>query len=55
MLDDPEKYGFMSPYEVCNRTQCIWFDNFHPGSAFYKFLAEDLAVFLKERGTWKEG
>jgi hypothetical protein len=54
VLDNPEKYGFVSSHEVCNGAQCIWFDNFHPGSAFYKFLAADFACSWR-KGTWNKG
>jgi len=48
VLDDPAGYGFVNEYEVCAGTQCIWFDNFDPGSVFYKVLEKDLTEFMEE-------
>jgi phospholipase/lecithinase/hemolysin len=46
VLDDPVKYGFKNSTCIGSQNGCIWFDNFHPGSAFYKVLAKDIAEIL---------
>lgn len=51
VIDDPTGYGFINAWKVCNEKECIWFDDFHPGSAFYKVLARDFAEFLEEKFT----
>ena len=48
VLDDPQGYGFVDSNQVCSTGECVWFDNFHPGSAFYKVFAKDFAEFLEE-------
>lgn len=49
VLDDPQGYGFVDSNKICSTGECVWFDNFHPGSAFYKVFARDFAEFLEER------
>lgn len=42
VLDKPTSYGFKSAGDICEG-DCIWYDGLHPGSTFYKILAEEFA------------
>jgi phospholipase/lecithinase/hemolysin len=45
VLDNPTEYGFDDADSICVG-KCIWYDIFHPGSAFYKVLAKDFAGLI---------
>ncbi|KAL3486978.1 hypothetical protein BJX62DRAFT_241462 [Aspergillus germanicus] len=45
ILDHPEEYGFVD--NSCIGEGCVWWDDFHPRSAFHELLAADIAMFLK--------
>lgn len=44
ILDNAREYGFED--NVCTGEGCIWWNEFHPTSAFHELLAADLARFL---------
>jgi phospholipase/lecithinase/hemolysin len=41
VLDHPAEYEF--PDITCIGEGCIWWDDFHPRSAFHRILAQDIA------------
>ncbi|KAJ0417359.1 hypothetical protein BJY00DRAFT_325664 [Aspergillus carlsbadensis] len=45
ILDHPGEYGFVD--SSCIGEGCVWWDDFHPRSAFHQLLAADIAVFLR--------
>lgn len=47
-IDDPEAYG--APNATCwnsDGTSCLWFNNYHPGIAINKLVAEEVAAAWK--------
>ncbi|KAL4885403.1 hypothetical protein BJY04DRAFT_214201 [Aspergillus karnatakaensis] len=46
VLDRPREYGFFSG--TCMGEGCVWWDDYHPRSAFHELLAEDVALLLRE-------
>jgi hypothetical protein len=50
VLDDPTTYGF--PNATCISNTCIWYDNYHPTSAFMKLQVEDMQTVLSALGGW---
>ncbi|KAL3459572.1 hypothetical protein BJX64DRAFT_291076 [Aspergillus heterothallicus] len=46
VLDNPRKYGFVD--STCMGEEgCVWWNSFHPRSAFHDLLAQDIARFLR--------
>jgi hypothetical protein len=45
VLDNPVAFGFDDASSI-GTEKSIWYDEFHPGSAFYKVLAQDFSSFL---------
>ncbi|KAL3447463.1 hypothetical protein BJX65DRAFT_307871 [Aspergillus insuetus] len=46
IINHPEEYGFVD--NSCIGEGCVWWDDFHPRSAFHELLAEDITEFIKE-------
>ncbi|KAJ5682153.1 GDSL lipase/esterase [Penicillium macrosclerotiorum] len=44
ILDRPRSYGFMD--NRCSGERCIWWDDYHPSSAFHRLLAANIQVKL---------
>lgn len=51
ILDSPEEYGFLD--NRCIGEGCIWWDGYHPRSAFHQLLAADIQTNLSKR-FWLE-
>ncbi|KAL3470488.1 hypothetical protein BJX99DRAFT_267401 [Aspergillus californicus] len=45
VLDHPAEFGFLDA--SCVGEGCVWWDRFHPRSAFHRLLAEDVALHLR--------
>lgn len=46
-LDDPQKYG--APDDTCENEDglsCLWWNNYHPGIAIHRLLAEEVAAVV---------
>ncbi|KAL4928914.1 SGNH/GDSL hydrolase family protein [Aspergillus undulatus] len=46
VLDHPEVYGFTDGTSIGSGEKYVWWDDFHPTSAFHRFLAQDVGKFL---------
>ncbi|KAH8693799.1 GDSL lipase/esterase [Talaromyces proteolyticus] len=44
ILDNPREYGFLN--SDCIGDRCIWWDGYHPSSAFHRLLAADIRTQL---------
>lgn len=42
VYDDPTSYGLDSDITCANAdgTSCVWYDNYHPGQAIHKLVAQ---------------
>lgn len=45
VLDNPQDYGFQNA--TCIGEGCVWWNAYHPTSAFHKLMANDMAPKLK--------
>jgi phospholipase/lecithinase/hemolysin len=55
VFKNPEKFGFKDSTDVCQTGECVWNDAIHPAFSMHKFIAEDLARFLRSMGKgWGE-
>jgi phospholipase/lecithinase/hemolysin len=46
ILDNPQEYGFVDSTCIGHEQGCLWWDDFHPVSAFHNLLAADVGRFL---------
>lgn len=49
VLDDPAAYGTAADFATCadtDGTSCAWYDDYHPGQAIQKLVAEGLVDAL---------
>jgi phospholipase/lecithinase/hemolysin len=53
VLDNAPAYGFKNN-NCLNSTDCFWWNNYHPETAFHQKLAHDMTTNLTELG-WCTG
>jgi phospholipase/lecithinase/hemolysin len=45
VLDNPKEFGFMN--NTCIGNECVWWDDYHPRSAFHQLLAADIERYIQ--------
>ncbi|KAL2004213.1 hypothetical protein VTN02DRAFT_5356 [Thermoascus thermophilus] len=50
VLDDPAQYGFTNA--TCVGSGCVWWDSYHPTSAFHRLMAQDMVPYVSVFDAW---
>lgn len=50
VLEDPTRYGFQNA--TCIGAGCVWWDNYHPTSAFHRLMAREMVPHLAVFNVW---